>query len=50
VIDHGPGLAFVPLAAAAFPAAAILVALLNVTIRRSKLPAAISTHENAESN
>ncbi len=34
VIDHGPGLAFVPLAAALFPAAAIVVALLATTIGR----------------
>ena len=28
VIDHGPGLAFVPLIAAAFPVAAVLVAVV----------------------
>lgn len=32
VIDHGPGLAFVPLAAALFPAAAVVVALTAATI------------------
>ncbi|MDR3515243.1 MAG: MFS transporter [Azospirillaceae bacterium] len=35
VIDHGPGLTFVPLAAAAFPAAALVVAALTMTITRA---------------
>ncbi|MBS1182513.1 MAG: arabinose transporter permease [Proteobacteria bacterium] len=34
VIDHGPGLAFVPLVAALFPVAAIVVALLATTVSR----------------
>jgi DHA1 family inner membrane transport protein len=41
VIDHGLGLSFVPLVAAAFPAAAVLVALLNVNLSGSKRAAAI---------
>lgn len=41
VIDHGPGLSFVPLAAAAFPAAAVLVALLNMNISGSKCAATV---------
>ncbi|WP_370675040.1 MFS transporter [Pleomorphomonas sp. PLEO] len=34
VIDHGPGLAFVPLVAALFPVAAVVVALMAVTVSR----------------
>lgn len=41
VIDHGPGLSFVPLAAAAFPAAAVLVTLLNMNISGSKCAATV---------
>jgi DHA1 family inner membrane transport protein len=36
VIDHGPGLSFVPLVAALFPAAAVLVAILNMKLGASK--------------
>jgi DHA1 family inner membrane transport protein len=50
VIDHGPGLSYVPLAAAAFPVAAILVALLNMNLTRSRDAAAIAIAENAGSN
>lgn len=42
VIDHGPGLAFVPLAAALFPAAAIAVAAIAATAdRRTPQPALV---------
>jgi DHA1 family inner membrane transport protein len=47
MIDHGPGLSFVPLMAAAFPVAAALVALLNMNISGSKSPTVIAIHENA---
>ncbi len=47
VIGHGPGLSFVPLAAAAFPATAILVALLNINISRPTPAATFAFRENA---
>lgn len=50
MIEHGPGLSFVPLMAAAFPVAAVLVALLNMNITRSRSPAPMSIHERAGSN
>jgi DHA1 family inner membrane transport protein len=50
VIDHGLGLSFVPLVAAVFPAAAVLVALLNMNISGSKPAAAIVIHENTRNN
>jgi len=39
VIDHGPGLAFVPLAAAFFPAAAVVVALTAAAIEQRSVSA-----------
>ncbi len=39
VIDHGPGLGFVPLAAAAFPLAAMAVALVATRAERAPRPA-----------
>lgn len=47
MIDHGPGLSFVPVMAAAFPVAAILVALLNMNISGSKTSAVIAIHGSA---
>ncbi len=39
VIDHGPGLSFLPVAAVVFPLLAILTALLSVKASRSTIPA-----------
>jgi len=50
VIDHGLGLSLVPLVAAVFPAAAILVALLNMNISGPKPSGAVVIHENARNN
>jgi MFS transporter, DHA1 family, inner membrane transport protein len=50
VIDHGLGLSYVPLVAAVFPAAAVLVALLNVNISGTKLSKAILIHESARND
>lgn len=47
VIGHGPGLSFVPLVAALFPAAAVLVALLNMKLDASKPLAATAAGEGA---
>jgi len=47
MIEHGLGLSVVPLVAAVFPAAAVLVALLNMNISKSKFSEVAAIHENA---